>query len=419
MNLTDVPNQNPHYLQDVTELGENVNIIASDDIYAANGMKLLAKGARINRSQHERLLAHKLRLSLDMVLSADISVTPAQLSLDASKMLAEDAIMRRLAERSSDPGGLKHVLGTLTLPPPLLFRLTVMREQRRPLYQHSLRAALIAHAMAIRLGLSEPNQREIVLAALCHDMGEMHTDPALLTPGNQISSQDRRFIHVHPVTSYCIMQEMQTLPAACLQAVLQHHERLDGSGYPQGLKEEKIHPLAKLLCVAEVMEGVLRRGDRRQIDILLRLNRQRLDPAATQVLLDLIEFDADEKPFDPSIDKVTAQLHHVAKVLAVWPALNHDLTALAATEPAYLFAVEQMTTLHSLILQAGIDPNNLDVLFELFQEDTRILTEMQLTLNELAWRMDDMANEIDRRATDLKAPLQAKAGELVGLLRAG
>jgi hypothetical protein len=82
MNLTDIPNQNPHYLQDVTDLGEDVNIIASDDIYAANGMKLLAKGARINRSQRECLQAHKLRLSLDQVLSADVTVTPAQLSLD-------------------------------------------------------------------------------------------------------------------------------------------------------------------------------------------------------------------------------------------------------------------------------------------------------------------------------------------------
>lgn len=418
MNLTDIPNQNPHYLQDVTDLGEDVNIIASDDIYAANGMKLLVKGARINRSQHERLQAHKLRLSLDMVLSADVTVTPAQLSLDANKMLAEDAIMRQLAERSGDPRGLKHVLGTLTLPPPLLFRLTVMREQRQPLYQHSLRATLITHAMATRLGLSEPNQREVVLAALCHDMGEMHTDPLLLTPGNQITSQDRRFIHVHPVTSYCIMQDMQTLPATSLQAVLQHHERLDGSGYPHGLKEEKIHPLAKLLCVTEVMEGVLRRGDKQQIDILLRLNQQRFDPAVTQVLRDLLGFDTNETPLNPSIDKVTAQLNHVAQVLAAWPALNRDLTALAAAEPAYLFMVDQMSTLHSLVLQAGIDPSNLDILFQLFQEDSRILTEMQLTLNELAWRMADMANEIERRTTTLGAAFQAKATELVSLLKA-
>jgi hypothetical protein len=294
-----------------------------------------------------------------------------------------------------------------------------MREQRQPLYQHSLRAALITHAMAARLGLSEQNQREVVLAALCHDMGEMHTDPLLLTPGNQITSQDRRFIHVHPVTSYCIMQDMQTLPAASLQAVLQHHERLDGSGYPHGLKEEKIHPLAKLLCVTEVMEGVLRRGDKQQIDILLRLNQQRFDPAVTQALRDLLGFDSNETPLNPSIDKVMAQLNHVAQVLAAWPALNRELTALAAAEPAYLFMVDQMSTLHSLVLQAGIDPSNLDILFQLFQEDTRILTEMQLTLNELAWRMADMANEIERRTTTLEAAFQAKASELVGLLKAG
>jgi HD-GYP domain-containing protein (c-di-GMP phosphodiesterase class II) len=410
--------QSLHYLAAITALGEERPIVAREDVFAANGMKLIAQGARVNNDLRERLKAHKLRLPIDLVLETETPVDAQQLAQHAATLLHEDATLRQLAERSGDPRGFVPTLANLRIPPPLAFRLTVMHEKYNGMFQHSLRVALIAYAIAARLGMSERNQGHLVLAAICHDLGEMHTDPALLSPEHKITAQERRFVHVHPLTGYYILQDMKGLPDACLQAVLQHHERLDGSGYPQGLKEEKIHPLAKVLGVAEVMEGIVRRADMQRIDILLRLNRQRFDARVMHALRELMRIDTDMATPSTTDLGAATQLAHIARVLAAYPELARTIASLAPAEPVCQFITEQLDTLRSLVLQAGIDPANVQSLLDLVEEDPEMLTEMRLTLNELNWLMIDIANEIDRRTFMLEPAFRAKTDELTTLLKA-
>jgi len=201
----------------MTEMGEEREIVAHEDIYAANGMKLFAKGARINRSQYDRLNLHKLRVPLDLVLSTERPVDAAQLTNEANKLLASDSATARLADRTGDPLGFRHGLGALALPRPLAFRLTVMHEKRLALFQYSLRTALATFALAIRLGLSNRDKHDLLLVALCHDLGEMHTVPALLAPGHRITPQERRYIHVHPITSYVVLRDLPGLSTGTLR----------------------------------------------------------------------------------------------------------------------------------------------------------------------------------------------------------
>ena len=165
-----LPDESPHYLESVAALGENQDVVVQEDIFADNGMKLFAKGARINKSQCERLSHHKLRMPLDRLLSAENSVNAAVLAADVNRMFANDPSMSRLTERCGDPQGFRHEMGTLELPRPLSFRMTVMREQRNDLYQHTLRVTCITHAMAVRLGMSKRDRGDLLLAGLCHDL---------------------------------------------------------------------------------------------------------------------------------------------------------------------------------------------------------------------------------------------------------
>jgi len=417
LDLDAPPDQSPHYVRSITEMGEEREIIAHEDIYAANGMKLFAKGARINRSQRDRLNLHKLRVPLDLVLSTEQAVDAIQLTNEANKVLANDPAMAHLTDRSGDPLGFRQGLGALSLPPPLAFRLTVMKDVRIPLFQHSLRVALIAFSLAVRMGLSDNDKHDLLLAALCHDLGEMHTDPALLAPGHRITPEERRYIHVHPITSYVVLRDLPGLSTGILQAVLHHHERLDGSGYPYGLTGEKIHPLGKILCVAEVMESVARRFDLQRLDVLLRLNQRRLDPAVVAALRDLLRADTKVAQSPPVERDATMQLMHVAAVLATWEILRARLHEQAATTPELGFLTERMEMLRSLVLQAGIDLDNVEGLLELANEDSTVLSEIQATLDELDWLMLDIANEIGRRAVALKGPLRDTVDELLALFR--
>jgi HD-GYP domain-containing protein (c-di-GMP phosphodiesterase class II) len=167
-------------------------------------------------------------------------------------ILERDAIYARMGNRSGDPLAVKHGLAALRLPASLLMRLTVMREQRPAMFAHSLRTAMIAYALAQRLKLAVSDREPLLLAALCHDVGEMHTDPLLLESAHNITPDERRFVHVHPLTSHVLLNSIEGFPPAARLAILQHHERLDGSGYPHGRRAGQISPLAKLVAVADV-----------------------------------------------------------------------------------------------------------------------------------------------------------------------
>lgn len=409
-----LPDESPHYVRAVTDMGEDREIVAQEDIYAANGMKLLAKGARINRSQYDRLNLHKLRAPLDLSLSTDQPLDAAQLAAEANRMFAADPAMAGIAQRAGDPLGFRQGLGALMLPPPLSFRLTVMRERRKGLFQHSLRSALISHSLAVRLGMSSHQKEDLLLAALCHDLGEMHTDPALLETSHRIAPQERRYILVHPITSYVLVRDLPGISTAVQQAVLQHHERLDGSGYPHGLTAEQIHPLAKLLGLAEVMEAVLRRADLHRLDVLLRLNQHRLDPAAIGVLRDLLRTDRVDVQAAPEERDVVQRMTHLVDVLRAWRELREHVGMSASPAAELAFLQERMDLLRSLALQAGIDQDDTAALMDIAREDGDVLRELEATLDELDWMMRDIANEIERRTTTPDNVYQ----NLVALLRA-
>lgn len=417
VDTSELPDQSPHYVRAVTEMGEEREILAHADIVAINGMKLLAKGARINGSQYDRLNLHKLRVPLDLVLTTEQAVDANHLAADGDRLLAHDPAMARMVQRAGDPLGFKQVLGAMHLPEPLRFRLTVMREKRNALFQHSLRCALISHSLAVRLDMTARRKEELMLAALCHDLGEMHTDPGLLEPGHRITPQERCFIHVHPITSYMLLREIPGIPHATLQGVLQHHERLDGSGYPHGLAGKAIHPLAKLLSLADVMEAVQHRADIQRLDVLLRLNRLRFDPAAIGVLHELLRADAINAQAAPVVRNVLLRMTRLVDVFDAWQHLygQGDMKARMVTD--FDFLQERMDLMRSLMLQVGIEHEDMAALMEMARQDSTLLRELQATLDELAWLMRDIANEIERRAEGLESQSRDLACGLVALLK--
>lgn len=416
LDLPEPPGENPHYLRAISELGEQQEIIAHSDIYAANGMKLLAKGARINPKQFERLVQHKLSVSIDWSLSLETAVDAAGLSREAGKILEHDPLMRQLSARAGDPLAIKHELANLALPALLETRLTVMRGTRPELFHHSLRTAMIAFALAQRLRLPASDYPLVLLAALCHDMGELHTDPAMLLTEHRITPEERRYVHVHPITAFVLLNGIKDFPAAVSKAILQHHERLDGSGYPYDLKAAQITPLARLLAVADVVEAVIDRFPIGRMDMLLRAGRSRLDPEMINALHDLIHVQGHDVPEVFTELDTTAELGNLASILDSWNTLGGLLETRAHSSPAS-FLFERMNDIRGLILQAGFDPGDIQGMMSVAADDPAILKELRDMLSEIDWLLRDLANEIERRSPPLDDICKLALQEWVEQLR--
>ena len=399
--------ESPYYLQAVAALARQQTVTAHEDIYCDSGMKLVAKGTALGDEQFQRLARHKLNEPLDNMLISERAIDAASLSIEAGKILEHDPVYARLGNRSGDPLAIKHGLAALKLPAPLLMRLTVQREQRPAMFQHSLRTAMIAYALAQRLRLPPAERPLLLLAALCHDLGEMHTDPNLLDSEHAITPDERRYVHVHPLASQMVLNAIKDFPAAARVAVLQHHERLDGSGYPNGLRADQITPLARLLAVADVAETVIRRFDLPRLDMLARLHYHRFDRAAGNALRDLIHATPEDAHHTPQeLLEAATKLAHLSDVLRTWFAQRSVFEQMVApAEPersplAFLF--ERMNTIRQLVLQAGFDPDRSESMLYIAQEDPAVLLEVRTMLDEIEWLLHDLAIEIDRRAAQLQ-----------------
>ncbi|BBI99638.1 hypothetical protein FGKAn22_13310 [Ferrigenium kumadai] len=120
---------------------------------------------------------------------------------------------------------------------------------------HQRRVAALASAIAHEMGLPEDKIRGLYLAASIHDLGKVHLPAEILSKPGTLSPIEYELVKTHPQIGYDIIKDVQ-FPWPIAQMVLQHHERLDGSGYPQGLKAEQILPEARILAVADVVEAM-------------------------------------------------------------------------------------------------------------------------------------------------------------------
>ena len=120
---------------------------------------------------------------------------------------------------------------------------------------HQRRVTVLASAIAEEIGLAEEQFDGLRLAGLIHDIGKIIVPVEILNKPGRISETEFNIIKTHPQVGYNILQEID-FPWPVAQIILQHHERLDGSGYPQGLKDGGIMVEAKILAVADVVEAM-------------------------------------------------------------------------------------------------------------------------------------------------------------------
>lgn len=120
---------------------------------------------------------------------------------------------------------------------------------------HQHRVATLARAIAIEMGLSEEHADQIYTAGLIHDIGKISIPSEILSKPGRLGEIEFSLIKMHPQAGYDILRNID-FPYPLAQWVLEHHERMNGSGYPSGLTGDKISKEARVLGVADVMEAM-------------------------------------------------------------------------------------------------------------------------------------------------------------------
>ncbi|MBU4010503.1 MAG: PAS domain S-box protein [Proteobacteria bacterium] len=120
---------------------------------------------------------------------------------------------------------------------------------------HQRRVACLARAIATEMNLSEQQIEGLNMAGSIHDLGKLSVPADILSKPSRLSEIEYELIKIHPEAGYNILKDIE-FPWPVAQIILQHHERMDGSGYPKGLMGEDIIMESRILSVADVVEAI-------------------------------------------------------------------------------------------------------------------------------------------------------------------
>lgn len=124
------------------------------------------------------------------------------------------------------------------------------------IYQHSFQVTLYSLAIAKELNYSHDDLRTIGIGALLHDVGKMVTPSEILFKPGRLTDEEFEIMKQHTRIGFDILRNLHTISLLVAHCAFQHHERMDGSGYPRGLVDYEIHPFAKIIAVADVFDAV-------------------------------------------------------------------------------------------------------------------------------------------------------------------
>jgi putative two-component system response regulator len=119
---------------------------------------------------------------------------------------------------------------------------------------HQTRVATLACAIARKMGLDDSQVKTIRYASLLHDIGKIRIPSAIMNRPGKLLPVEREMIHIHPQVGYELLKHIP-FPWPIAEIVYQHHEKMDGSGYPRALSGEEIQLEARVLAVADLTEA--------------------------------------------------------------------------------------------------------------------------------------------------------------------
>ena len=390
-----------HFTRAVTELGEKRPVLTTQAIFNDRGVKILEKGVQVNAGLYERLMAHKLSVPLEQSVASTPTITGPFLRMQAEEVLRDVPLFARIAANPKTRSLLLDALTKLPLPGPIAFQLTLAYAVRPVLFRHSVLMALFAAWMTQDLLVSRFDVSVASAAGLLHDIGMQHLDPILLAPQSVIDRDQRRQLYSHPLVSTLLIERHHQYPRELLRAVREHHEFLDGSGYPGNLAGRAISPLGRILSLGELVVSLLASSESScelRLRVLLRMNRHRYDAALVERVMQNTAPPSELQSQTVAVmaDAVN-RLLEIDAILSDWPCDLAQRTDMGAARTDNLAALTaQSAQLRRTLATVGVAPQQLA---QLGGEALDGFLQLELTLlaQEAAWQLRSLARQTRRR----------------------
>lgn len=390
-----------HFTKAVTELGETRPVLTTSAIFNEQGVKIVEKGVAINAGMYERLMQHKLSEPIENSVASLPTVTGEFLRETTENLLLQVPFYARMLEDPKVRVLLLDVISKIPLPAPMAFQLTLACEVRHEVFVHSVQVALTAAWLARSPTALRFDVGMAAAAGLLHDVGMLHLDPVLLQPEHGLSSAQRRQLYSHPLIATVLLKRHHEYTKEMVRAVGEHHEYLNGSGYPRNLAGDAISPLGRILGLAEVVAAMLapdRDAPEMRLSVLLRMNMHRFDPVLVAQVMHLLRPDQDAaNALSLVLPDPLTRLRELEDAISQWPEVLLKQPDLSRERLEGLQALTtQVSQLRRTLANVGVTQDQLTQLGDSALDDT-LKVELSMLAAEAAWQLRALARQTRRR----------------------
>lgn len=182
----------------------------------------------------------------------------------------------------------KGIIQTINCKSDIFTYLSYLKDMKDYTYTHSLNVSLLCNMFSKWLNLSEEETEDLTVAGLLHDIGKLKVNPDILNKKGKLTKEEFDEVKKHPAIGYEIIKNMD-LPEDVKEAVLMHHEKINGTGYPNGLKGEQISKYAKIVSICDIYDAMTSdrayRGRLCPFHVIRNFERQNFGILDTEYLL--------------------------------------------------------------------------------------------------------------------------------------
>ncbi len=244
------------YALHLARVNDTREVIASEDIYNSSGALLVKKGTPITPSVTRAIVNFKLLKPLSDAVAIGNDLDHQQLLSHFSALLRADKGLRTIHERQDLALPLESQCLIYQKFPLLRQKITVLAERMPETFHRSLYCAWLSLLIAKQMRLPKDEVTAVFLAALAHDIGMLHIAPDIINRQGVLSAEEWRQIQAHVVIGEKILHAIPGLSPLVGQAVLEHHERCDGTGYPAGKVESELTLHGQIIALADSVIAV-------------------------------------------------------------------------------------------------------------------------------------------------------------------
>lgn len=246
-------------------------MVLAEDIYGANNIIYIAAGNALT----ERMIRSLGRLGLKQlpIVEPDewyLFGDDVELSESATEQLKEDLdsivdalncfyssayeITDKVMSEIKEP--VEHLTNCLTRSPHTLLKLKRLMHKDAYEIRHSVNVAMLSILISHWTGACKEQLGSVAIAAMLHDVGKVKIPLAVLNKPTALTADEFEIIRKHVLDGGRIIRKLERVNSFVLKGVMQHHERLDGSGYPTGLKEDAIHAVGRMIAIADTYDAL-------------------------------------------------------------------------------------------------------------------------------------------------------------------